>query len=93
MQYSSVHGNLPTPLIGVQGVLSTAPWSIEVLGVDLSGGPPGADRESISDGKVKADKRHSKSRRTQLKLNELFIPVALDLTFLMRSAIPRTSKV
>lgn len=36
--------NLPTPGMGEQGVLSTAPCWMEGDRADLSGGPPGAER-------------------------------------------------
>lgn len=48
--------NLPTPGIGEQGVLGTAPWRKEADMADLSGGPPGAERGTGSVGRATWDK-------------------------------------
>lgn len=50
MPYKLACKNLPTPGIGEQGVLGTAPCWTEADRADLSGGPPGAERRTGSVG-------------------------------------------
>ena len=53
---TNIHRNLPTPGIGVQGVLGIAPVRIDADTADLSGGPPGAERGTSSVGRAKWEK-------------------------------------
>lgn len=73
--------NLPTPGIGEQGVLGTAPWRTEADRADLSGGPPGAERGTGSVGRATRDKDTDRclNKLSQRQLGLLFIPVAFDL--------------
>lgn len=79
-----IGSNLPTPGIGEQGVLGTAPWRTEADSADLSGGPPGAERGTGSGGTATWDTDTDwclteLSKRQQRQLALLFIPVAFDL--------------
>lgn len=73
--------NLPTPGIGEQGVLGTAPWSREADRADLSGGPPGAERGTGSVGRATLDKDTDRRLKelSQRQLDLLFILVAFGL--------------
>ena len=72
--------NLPTPGIGEQGVLGTAPWRTEADRADLSGGPPGAERGTGSVGKATwiEDTHRFLKELSQRQLDLPFVPVALD---------------
>lgn len=73
--------NLPTPGIGEQGVLGTAPWRTEADRAALSGGPPGAERGTGSVRRATWNKDTDRCLKelSQRQLDLLFIPVAFDL--------------
>lgn len=70
--------NLPTPGMGEQGVLGTAPWRTEADRADLSGGPPGAERGTGSVGRAtwQKDTHRCLKELSQRQLDLLLVPVA-----------------